>query len=88
MFSPGNTEEELKVKRREYFRAGVELVWQIYRNTRTVSVFKSAKKPRVLGAGNILTGDPVMPGFKIKLSELFDRVPKGPGKLGKKRKDP
>jgi Uma2 family endonuclease len=88
VFSPGNTEEELKVKRREYFRAGVELVWQVYRDTRTVRVFTTAKKGRTLGEGDILTGSPVIPGFKVKLSELFARVPKGPEIRPKKRKKP
>jgi Uma2 family endonuclease len=86
VFSPGNTEEELKVKRREYFRAGVELVWQVYRDTRTVYVYTPGKRPRVLGEGDILTGDPVIPGFRLKLSELFARVPKGPEQRPKKRK--
>ena len=87
VFSPGNTEEELKIKRREYFRAGVELVWQVYRNVRTVCVYASGKKPKVLGENDVLTGDPVLPGLRLKLSDLFARVPKGPQKRGKKRKE-
>jgi Uma2 family endonuclease len=55
----------------EYFGAGVELVWVVYPLQRSIQVFASASESRVLGESDELDGGGVLPGFRLKISELF-----------------
>jgi Uma2 family endonuclease len=74
VFSAGNTEAELKRKRREYFKAGVQLVWVIYPKKRTAAVYSAVDDPTRLGEGDTLDGGDVLPGFKLPLAELFSEL--------------
>ncbi|TWU19286.1 hypothetical protein Poly21_14580 [Allorhodopirellula heiligendammensis] len=48
VLSQGNTRGEMARKRGEYFHAGVEFVWLIDPRSRSVAVFKSADKFRLI----------------------------------------
>ncbi|HEX3148420.1 MAG TPA: Uma2 family endonuclease [Gemmataceae bacterium] len=72
--SLGNTVAELTRKRAEYFRSGVQLVWQVDPRTRTVAVYKGPKKPIILREGDILSGGSVLAGFTLPVSELFGEL--------------
>lgn len=67
----GNTPTESKYRRRDYFASGTRLVWEIDPRRRVVTVYESAKIGKRLTGRDTLTGGEVMPGFKLKLSELF-----------------
>ena len=71
--SPGNTRREMELKRRIYFSAGVELVWEADPLAETVVVWTGPDASRKLaaGAGDTLSGAPVLPGFEIALADLF-----------------
>lgn len=71
VISPSNTATEIEIKRKEYFAAGVELVWVVYPNQSTVHVYDAANRCRILGDTEELDGGTVLAEFKIKLSELF-----------------
>jgi Uma2 family endonuclease len=71
VLSPGNTEEEMARKRREYFAAGVRLVWLIDPDGRTVAVYTSPEQVTLLDEGRTLDGGDVLPGFTLALRELF-----------------
>ena len=58
-------------KRREYFKAGVQLVWEIEPVKRQVMVYTSPKELEVLEESQVLSGGDVLPGFSLRLSELF-----------------
>ncbi|MFH5804602.1 Uma2 family endonuclease [Alienimonas sp. DA493] len=75
VLSPGNTRREMELKRRIYFAAGVEVVWEADPGTRTVVVWTAPDASRELSAenGDTLSGDPVLPGFAVPLAELFAR---------------
>jgi Uma2 family endonuclease len=60
-------------KLREYFGAGVRLVWLIDTKTRSVDVFTSTTESRRVRNGQVLTGEPVLPGFKLSLRAFFAR---------------
>src|SRR5829696_3312013 len=49
VISPSNTAKEMAMKRREYFKAGTSLVWQVYPKTKTVEVYTSPSRHRTLG---------------------------------------
>ena len=73
VLSPSNTAEEMELKREIYFNAGVERVWEVDPEARTAAVWAGpADADRTdLGPGDALTGEPVLPGFRLKLNELF-----------------
>lgn len=71
VISESNTEKELERKRRDYFSCGASLVWQVDPKTRTVEVYTSVKKCKVLGTKDTLDGGAVLPGFKLKVAKLF-----------------
>lgn len=73
VLSPGNTRREMELKRRVYFSAGVEQVWEANPLTREVTVWTGPDDARTLTAeaGDALTGAPVLPGFSTPLADLF-----------------
>jgi Uma2 family endonuclease len=70
--SPSNTASEVLGKILEYFEAGARRVWVVYPIERQVYVYESAKKNRILGIGDDLEGEDVLPGFRLSLAELFE----------------
>jgi Uma2 family endonuclease len=74
VISAGNTKRELGRKVREYFAAGVRLVWLINPKSRTVEVYTSAKECRRLRITQTLDGEPVLPGFQLPLRPFFGRT--------------
>jgi len=74
VLSPGNTEAEMARKRREYFGAGVRIVWQVDPRARTVAVFDSPDRPTILDESMTLDGGEVLPGFVLPLVDLFGEL--------------
>lgn len=74
VLSEGNTAEEMRRKLREYFKAGVRLVWLIDPATRTAEIYTSPRKKTTLSADEALDGGTVLPGFHLNLQELFERA--------------
>ena len=72
ILSKANTKAEMKRKLREYFDAGVRLVWLIDPKTRTALVHTSPKASTKLVGGQSLGGGDVLPGFAVSLAELFE----------------
>ncbi len=64
---------ELRDKALEYLKAGVKLVWIIQPNKKIAAVFHLGQtKPITIQPTGELDGEDVIPGFKLKLSELFE----------------
>ena len=74
VLSRGNTAKEMALKRREYFAAGVVLVWEVDPVERTVTAYPSPKKGRVFNASQTIDAAPVLPGFKLALADLFGEL--------------
>jgi Uma2 family endonuclease len=74
VLSIGNTYAEMSRKRREYFHAGVELLWMVDHRSRTVTVFRSPLDATVCSEGQILDGGSVLPGWRVDIAELFGRL--------------
>ncbi len=66
-------------KLRDYFKAGVNLVWYIEPETRTARAYTAASVWTEIGPDGSLLGGEVLPGFELPLAQLFARVdgPKG-----------
>jgi Uma2 family endonuclease len=71
VLSRSNTPREMAVKRQDYFTAGVELVWEIDPDARTVAVYTSATDVTTLTETDTLDGGSVLPGFQLPLRDLF-----------------
>jgi Uma2 family endonuclease len=71
ILSKGNTRKEMAIKRHNYFKAGVELVWEVDPKKRTVVVYTSMKELSVLTIDDTLDGGTVLPGFELPVKDLF-----------------
>ncbi len=71
VLSESNTAEEMERKLDDYFEADVELVWFVEPRARTVEVYTAPDARTLLKVGQTLTGGTVVPGFKLKLRDLF-----------------
>jgi Uma2 family endonuclease len=58
-------------KLREYFRGGVRVVWLVQPEVEQVHVYTSIKDVSILTRDEVLTGDPVVPGFRLTVADLF-----------------
>lgn len=74
VLSPSNTYAEMSRKRREYFHAGVELLWMVDHRARTVTVFRSTQDVTVCLDDQMLDGGKVLPGWQVSIAELFSRL--------------
>jgi len=74
IISEGNTEAEMNRKLREYFQAGVQMVWYIEPKTRTARAYTADSQWTEIGADGSLLGGAVLPGFELPLARLFARV--------------
>jgi len=71
VLSPGNTAREIARKCREYCAAGVQLVWLVDPETRTVVVHTTPEDSTILHEEDTLEGDMVLPGFALSVREFF-----------------
>ncbi len=69
--SPPDDMSEVMEKVEEYFRVGVTLVWLVLPQQEKVYVYTSPTGVHVLARMDELTGDPVLPTFRLALTELF-----------------
>ena len=56
---------------RDYFEAGVRLLWIVDPEMQTVIVHRSPVDLRVLTAADTLSGEDVIPDFSCPIAELF-----------------
>jgi Uma2 family endonuclease len=76
VLSIGNTPGEMRRKLQEYFLAGVDLVWLINPDTRTVDVVTARDQVRRrLDEDQVLDGGTVLPGFTLPVKDIFVHVP-------------
>ena len=71
IISKGNTHREMDLKLKDYFNAGVRLVWFIYPKTQTAVVYTSPTSKKELSRDQALDGGKVLPGFTLPLKALF-----------------
>jgi Uma2 family endonuclease len=74
ILSEGNTPKEMERKLKDYFFAGVRLVWYVDMNRRAVDVFTEPDQGVHFEEGQTLDGGAVLPGFTLPLRRLFSKV--------------
>jgi Uma2 family endonuclease len=71
VLNESNTRAEMDRKLREYFDAGVRLVWFVQPKTQTALMYSSPAKVQKVAKDGTLQGGDVLPGFKVPLKQLF-----------------
>ena len=74
VLSKSNTRREMDRKLREYFEAGVRLVWYVDPKKRTARVYTAVNRSTLLHEDDHLDGGDVLPGFRLGLREWFDKA--------------
>jgi Uma2 family endonuclease len=69
--SPGYPPGELEQKLREAAEEGVRLSWLVEPRIERVTVIRPRIPLVILGPGDLLSGEDVLPGFALPLDELF-----------------
>jgi len=70
--SPNDHANDVYDKAREYVESGVRLVWVLWPKRRAVSVHARDEKTAELGPDDTLDGGNVLPGFSVRVDELFE----------------
>ncbi|HUP02196.1 MAG TPA: Uma2 family endonuclease [Gemmatimonadota bacterium] len=71
--SPTNTVSEIQAKVMDYLDAGTRVVWVVEPRSRSVTVYRSREEIRLLTEKGELDGGEVLPGFRLRVSEIFGR---------------
>lgn len=71
VLSPSNTAEEIRLKLLEYFENGVRAAWVLDPPTETLRAYDAAERFRQLTRDDTLDGGDVLPGFSVRVGELF-----------------
>jgi Uma2 family endonuclease len=77
--SKGNTKEEMAQKLKDYFKAGVELVWYIYPRKACAEVYTSPTAKSLVSKEGFFDGGIVLPGLRLPLKEIL-ALPRRPRK--------
>jgi Uma2 family endonuclease len=88
VLSPNDTASYITDKINDYLENGVELVWVIDPESRTVTIY-SKTGVKKLTEKDTLTGGDVLPGFRCKVADLFvlPETSKAPMKKAKRKRD-
>jgi Uma2 family endonuclease len=71
VLSQSNRAGEIQQKLKDYFAAGVKLVWVIDPKKKSATVYTSPTKGTILDETGVLEGGRVLPGFRLPLADLF-----------------
>lgn len=75
IISPNDRWTEITAKLDDYFSIGVELVWILDPRRRRVSCYRSPTELELRGAGDTLTAEPMLPGLRLSVADLFGKAP-------------
>jgi Uma2 family endonuclease len=71
VLSPGDRSGEVAEKIEEWLAAGCVAVWVVDPQLQTVTIYQSPTNVDIRTSGQILAGEPVVPGFSCPVDDLF-----------------
>ncbi|MFV1965770.1 MAG: Uma2 family endonuclease, partial [Pirellulaceae bacterium] len=71
VLSPGNTAAEMRGKMADYFGAGCRVVWIVDPLRRSVTIHRLDANPVLLTEDDTLTEQELLPGFSLRMREMF-----------------
>jgi Uma2 family endonuclease len=75
VLSEGNTPGEMARKLKDYFITGVQLVWFVDPESRTIQVFTAPDRSVTLTEADTLNGGDVLPGLSLPVKQVFALQP-------------
>jgi Uma2 family endonuclease len=72
VLAPDETVADYEEKIAEYLSWGVRLIWLVDPNTQTVTVVRANGERQVLRGNDVLSGEDVVPSFKIRVKKIFE----------------
>ena len=72
VLSPSNTPADMHAKVADYLAAGTRRVWVVDSEAKAVTVYSSLLSPHRLAEDETLEGDEVVPGFQVRVREIFE----------------
>jgi Uma2 family endonuclease len=70
--SPSDRDARVTQNAITYLDAGTRLVWVVEPDSQTVTVYTPDLTARILRAEDTLDGGDVLPGFTLKVAEIFE----------------
>ncbi len=71
VLSPNDKHKNISSKVAAYIDSGVPLVWIVDADIHTVTVHRPGHQPYMVNSDQELTGDGHLPGFRVKVADLF-----------------
>jgi Uma2 family endonuclease len=71
VISPNERRNRIEKKVGQWLQLGARLVWIVNPQTKSVTVYRPDGSVRVLSKSDELTGDDLIPGFTISVSDVF-----------------
>ncbi len=62
---------DLQLKMQEYLENGVKLAWLIEPSAKTVEIYRLGQEREILNHPQTLSGETILPGFMLDLSEIW-----------------
>jgi Uma2 family endonuclease len=71
VLSPTDRSGEIADRLRDYLQAGARLAWILDPRSKAAAVFPAGRVPYFVLADGELDGEDVLPGFKLRLSDVI-----------------
>ena len=73
--SPSNWRKQERLKRDMYFAHGTLIVWDVDEKNKRISVYRAENPatPTVYGLDDIIDCEPLLPGWKRRVADIFDK---------------
>jgi Uma2 family endonuclease len=71
VLSPDDRTGEVNEKIETWLAAGTSIVWIVDPKLPTVTIYQRAASAKIYSSGDMLVGDPVVPGFSCAVDEIF-----------------
>lgn len=72
VLSPSNTPEGIRAKVADYLAAGTRQVWVVDPGAKTITAYASLLSPVVHGGDDRLRAEDLVPGFELRVGEVFE----------------
>lgn len=70
--SPNDRADDIHDKVQHYLEAGTSQVWLLWPRRRSISVYDRSGEMRELGTRAILDGGELLPGFQVRVADVFE----------------
>lgn len=72
VLSPHDKQEDIHAGIDLYLESGVKIVWIVDPFNCTVTVYRPDHEPEMFNVDDVIPADPLLPGLKVPVSEIFD----------------